>query len=154
MNAPVVTDTFHLFGNLVQFRLRPAETGHAFLLSHTRSLPGAGAPPNKHVEDEAFYVLNGEVEFTIDGHTARHGPGSLVRIPNDAVHSFRNVGDAPSEMLIINWPGGDHERFFSTAGEAMPSGSTAFPAGGPPPDPAAVMNIGAECRMTFFPPGG
>lgn len=152
MNSQLSPETYHLFGNLLQFRLTPAETGGAFLLSDCRSLPGAGAPPNKHVEDEAFLVVSGTVEFIISGKASRHGPGSLVQIPREAVHSFSNVGEEPSQMVILNWPGADHQRFFSTAGQPMPAGSIDFPAHAPPPDPQRIAQIGAESRMIFFPP--
>jgi quercetin dioxygenase-like cupin family protein len=50
---------------------------------------GAGPPPHHHPWDESFYVVRGEVAFTVDGeeHIAR--PGTLVHLPAGAVHAFR-----------------------------------------------------------------
>jgi quercetin dioxygenase-like cupin family protein len=143
-------ETIHLLGNILTFRAMPDETG-AFALTDCRTAPGAGAPPNRHVEDEAFLVLEGRVEIVINGAAQVHGPGAFVKIPNNAVHTFTNVGDTPSRMLIVNWPGHDHVRFFRAAGERLASATADFP---PmvPPDVPRLVGLGAESRMEFVAP--
>jgi quercetin dioxygenase-like cupin family protein len=148
------SETVHLLGNILTFHIRPSIDGSAFLLSECKTAPGAGAPPNTHPEDEAFYVLDGTVEFSVEGKTSVYGPGSLIVIPNNGVHAFRNVGEKPSRILILNWPGNDHERFFREAGELLPSGVSDFPQNPPPPQPEKIMAIGAKHNMTFLPPPG
>ena len=47
-----------------------------------------------HVHDDhvdAFYVLDGEVEFTVGKETAVKGPGTLLAAPPGARHGFRGV---------------------------------------------------------------
>ncbi len=129
--------SYHLFGNILTFRARPSE-GSPYLLSECRSAPGAGAPPNRHPEDgEAFYILSGRYAFSVEGQERIVGPGDYVPIPTGAPHHFRNVGEAEATMLILNWPGRQHEAFFSTLGEAVPAGAT--PAAPPGPPPKAVL---------------
>jgi quercetin dioxygenase-like cupin family protein len=119
MPMPDAAPSYHLFGNILTFRTRPSE-GSPFLLSECRSAPGAGAPPNRHPGDnEAFYILSGRYEFSVDGVVQLVGAGGYVSIPNGAHHHFRNVGAEPASMLILNWPGQQHEAFFSTLGEAV-----------------------------------
>jgi quercetin dioxygenase-like cupin family protein len=48
--------------------------------------------PHTHDDHEdAFLVLEGEVEFTVGDDTLRAGPGTLVAAPPGARHCFRSV---------------------------------------------------------------
>src|SRR5215213_2935273 len=61
--------------------------------------PPRTAGPPLHIHrtwDEAFYVLEGEMTFLIDGHTHRALAGSFVFIPRGILHTFWNAGDAPA----------------------------------------------------------
>jgi quercetin dioxygenase-like cupin family protein len=52
-------------------------------------------PPHDHDDHvDAFYVLEGEVEFTAGDETVRAGPGTLVAAPPGARHGFRTSGRA------------------------------------------------------------
>lgn len=145
-------ETIHLLGNLLTYRAYPDDTG-AFGLIDCRTAPGAGAPPNRHPEDEAFLVLDGRVEIAVGDSRQVYGPGDFVKIPNNAVHSFANVGEAPSRMLIVNWPGRDHLRFFRAAGEPVAPGTETFPEMSPP-DTVRLARLGAESQVEFMPPPG
>jgi uncharacterized cupin superfamily protein len=65
--------------------------------------PGGGFQvPHWHEDlDEVFYVLDGEIEFLLDGHWQRVGAGSTVFVPAGSVHAFRNPGDRPARQLVI-----------------------------------------------------
>lgn len=56
------------------------------------NFPGLGGGPPAHHDtyDEAFYVLTGEMEFCVDGHTARVPAGSMAFVARGATHAFRN----------------------------------------------------------------
>jgi quercetin dioxygenase-like cupin family protein len=144
------TDTFHLLGNLLRLRARTDGTGGVLSVVEVRTAPGAGAPPNRHPgEDEAFYVLSGHYEFVMNGEARRCGPGDFVRIPNGAVHSFRNVGEDVASSLIVIWPGRGHDAFFSEAGEPVPSGSTQFPEG-LQPDLPRILAVAERCGIELL----
>ena len=50
--------------------------------------------PHWHEDlDEVFYVLEGEIEFLLDGHWRRAVAGSTVFVPAGTVHAFRNASD-------------------------------------------------------------
>jgi mannose-6-phosphate isomerase-like protein (cupin superfamily) len=144
--------SYHLFGNLLTFRERPSD-GAPFLLSECRTAPGAGAPPNRHPgDDEAFYILSGRYEFSVAGETRTVGPGDYVRIPNGAPHDFRNPGAETASMLVINWPGRQHEAFFSTLGEAVAADAVPAAPAGPPPEAVlqGLRRLSAECGVELL----
>jgi quercetin dioxygenase-like cupin family protein len=64
-----------------------------------------GVPLHTHDDHvDAFYVLEGEVEFTVDGETLRAGPGSYVAAPAGVPHGFRNAGEGELRMLNTHAP--------------------------------------------------
>ena len=71
------------------------------------NFPGLGGGPPAHHHnsyDEAFYVLTGEMEFCVDGVTARVPTGSMAWVPRGATHAFRNPSTEPSRMLVVTTP--------------------------------------------------
>lgn len=66
---------------------------------------GAGIPgPPAHVHrryDEAWYVIDGTMEFTLDSTVSLCPPGSVAFAPRGTAHSFRNAGPGPARMLAI-----------------------------------------------------
>jgi len=55
---------------------------------------------------ETFYVLGGEVEWTVEGVTKVLKAGDAVYIPPNTVHSVRVLGGKPMQNLMIYEPGG------------------------------------------------
>jgi quercetin dioxygenase-like cupin family protein len=69
--------------------------------------PGFKVPPHFHKEHaEVFYVISGQVEWTVGGETHLMGPGALVYIPPDTVHTVKVVGDKDYHGLMFYEPGG------------------------------------------------
>src|SRR5215217_2213298 len=94
------------------------ETGGAFALVEALVPPGGGPPPHiHHREDEAFYVLEGELLFHADGRDIAAGAGSWVTLARGSLHHFKNVGDKPARMLIVVTPAG-LERYFLEIGRS------------------------------------
>jgi mannose-6-phosphate isomerase-like protein (cupin superfamily) len=96
----------YFFNALMTTKASMAETGGAYSL--TEHLVTAASNPPMHVqvdEDEAFYVLEGEVEFVFADHTVTAGPGTLVAAPLDVLHGFRTRGPGRARMLNIHAPG-------------------------------------------------
>jgi len=52
-----------------------------------------------HDVDELVMVLEGEVEFEVDGRVLRPVPGEELLIPAGAHHTVRNVGPGTSRWL-------------------------------------------------------
>lgn len=73
-----------------------------------------GASPPRHVhdaEDEYFIVLEGQLEFWLEGERFTRGPGEAAMVPRGKEHSFRVIGTGPARHLIVLTPGG-FEQFF------------------------------------------
>jgi len=149
------TDTYYLVGLILRFLTRSREGGPDYSLVEALVSPGGGPPLNRHpADDEGFYVLDGRMRFTIGERSFEAGPGSFVQIPVGEVHTFTNVGTTAARMLILNVPGRLHDRFFSQAGEPLPSGTTTFPENAAPPDVPRLLELGRQNGIEFLPPPG
>lgn len=58
-------------------------------------------PPNKHIEDEFFFVLEGTAEFYLDGKTKVAGPYTSFYCPSFSEHGIKNVGNSELKYLVI-----------------------------------------------------
>jgi uncharacterized cupin superfamily protein len=65
--------------------------------------PGGGFPfPHVHDDlEEAFYVLEGEVEFLLGDTWVTGGAGCTVFIPAGCIHAFRNTSARRARQLVI-----------------------------------------------------
>ena len=73
----------------------------------------AGRVLEEHVhagEDDAFYILDGELTFTFGDEEAPAPPGTFVLVPPGVAHGFRNDGTTPVRMLNIHAPAGFDRR--------------------------------------------
>ena len=69
--------------------------------------PGAGADLHLHRRhSDAFYVLEGEVRFTVGEEVVDGVPGTFVLAPPNTPHGFLNESGAPARMLNLHTPGG------------------------------------------------
>ncbi len=85
------------------------------LVVHLVVSPGGRvAAPHRHATlTERFLVLDGQVNFTIDGEEHRLGPGERAEVPPHALHDWWQVGPEPAEVLVEVTPG---ERFVEMVG--------------------------------------
>jgi hypothetical protein len=51
-------------------------------------------------EEEGFYILEGEITFTIDGKRVLATAGTFANMPVGTPHSFKNESRKPARMLI------------------------------------------------------
>lgn len=98
------------------FKATSAETGNRFCCIECTVPPGSGVPPHTHAhEDEAFYVLAGEIILDSADQPAplRFAAGSFFFGPRGRQHSFRNEGNVAARMLVFCTPGTGIERMFT-----------------------------------------
>ena len=124
MNPTPTFDSYPVYsvvGDRYTFLLTGAQTDGAYFVFEAFVPPGSGPPPHvHHREDEAFYVIDGEFEFTVAGATIRVGAGGSVFGRRDVPHHFKNVGSTPGRMLITLTPAG-LENFFTEIGTPLQS---------------------------------
>ncbi len=66
-----------------------------------------GQTSQSHTHDlghEIFLILQGQAQFTIEGHAEVLGPGQLCVALTDEAHEVRNVGDEPVIMYLSVTP--------------------------------------------------
>ena len=99
---------------------------HAYEITRQQGDAGMGPPPHSHNWDESFYVVAGEVEFTVGGKTMLCPPGTLVHIPANTVHCFRYLKDG-CDVLEFTGQGGNAAQMFTAVSKANPSGPPDIP---------------------------
>ena len=83
--------------------------------------PGFAPPPHiHHMEDEAFYVLEGSATGTCGGERWEAGAGSFIWLPRGVAHGFTVGQGAPLRFLQIGAPAG-FDQFVKEAGEPAAS---------------------------------
>jgi quercetin dioxygenase-like cupin family protein len=97
--------------HLLSFLAKREDTGGAFALLETHSLKG-GEPPLHvhHHEDESLYILEGEVDFFLDGRRVPCKPGDLVFVPRGTQHTYEVQTDE-FRVLILSVPAGLEQYF-------------------------------------------
>ena len=94
------------------------------LSAYEFTTPPATAGPPLHLHrtwDEAFYVLDGEMTFLVDGRTHAAPAGSFVFVPRGVLHTFWNESAAPARNLTIFTPAGI-EAYFEEATRVLEAG--------------------------------
>ena len=93
-------------GSNLLFKAVAANTGGAFSL-HERQIPAGGRRPPAHVHPdrvEAFWVLDGEAEFELDGQLVTAAAGSFVLVPGGVAHTFGATATASAHVLVLHAP--------------------------------------------------
>lgn len=93
-------------GSTLLFKAVAASTGGAFSL-HERRVPAGGRRPPAHVHPdrvEAFWVLDGEAEFELDGVWTVAGPDSFVLVPGGVRHTFGATAASDARLLVLHAP--------------------------------------------------
>ena len=107
MKAVVVPPGGGLRVGNVEFLARSADTPR-FNLAVIEIQPHRSGPPiHQHAdEDDSFYILDGELTFTVEDDEVVAGPGTFVLVPPGVQHTFRNDGDALVRMVNVHAPAG------------------------------------------------
>jgi mannose-6-phosphate isomerase-like protein (cupin superfamily) len=99
----------HRIGN-VEFLARTADTPR-FTFGIIEIAAGRELEAHVHVdEDDAFYILEGEMTFVFGDEDVAAPPGTFVLAPAGVEHGFRNDGASTVRMLNIHAPAGFDRR--------------------------------------------
>jgi quercetin dioxygenase-like cupin family protein len=116
---------------LVTTKVTGNQTGGLYSIVEVLEPYGAAAPLHvHHNEDEAFYVLEGEMTFYVGEETYKAGPGSFVFGPKDVPHTY-TVDSGPAKLLFVLSPAG-FEGFIEAVSEPAQARTL------PPPQPETL----------------
>jgi mannose-6-phosphate isomerase-like protein (cupin superfamily) len=103
----------HRIGN-VEFLARTADTPR-FTFGFIEIVAGRVLEAHVHQdEDDAFYIIEGEMTFTFGNEEVAAPPGTFVLVPPGVEHGFRNDGADPVRMFNIHAPAGFDRRIGLT----------------------------------------
>jgi quercetin dioxygenase-like cupin family protein len=145
VREPAAGSTLNVLGVTHTYKATGAETANSFSLWEAVFPPGAGAPPHTHArEDEAFYVLSGELVIESEGEAPHHiAPGGFFFGARGRRHAVRNVGNEPARALILSVPHSGLDQMFAELDAATAAGM---------PELAKVTAICAKYGVAIEPP--
>jgi mannose-6-phosphate isomerase-like protein (cupin superfamily) len=108
------------------------DTGGAYCLLDLKVAPGKGVPRHTHTrEDEAYFVLSGELEAIVGDEIFTLRAGETLIAPRNIPHQLRNSGSVANHYLIMFSPSG-FEEFLKATSVHAPDDAVA------PTEPPAV----------------
>ena len=128
IRVPQQGRTIAVVGDVYRFLATGEDTGGQYALFEAVVGPGGGPPPHVHSrEEEGFYVLEGEITFTVNGERVVATAGMFANMPVGTPHSFKNESDKPARMLISVAPAGLEQMFFEVGVPLSEGATTALP---------------------------
>ncbi len=124
VRRPAQGRTVAVVGDVYRFLVTGQDTGGKYALWEAIVPPGGGPPPHVHSrEEEGFFVLEGEITFTVNSERVVATAGTFANMPVGTPHSFKNENGQPARMLISVAPAGLEGIFFEF-GAPLPEGTT------------------------------
>jgi quercetin dioxygenase-like cupin family protein len=77
----------------------------------------AGPPLHTHDFDEAFYMLEGELIFQVEGTLVTKGAGELSFAPRNVAHTLANHSDGAARYVLVCTPAGFERHWARMAAE-------------------------------------
>jgi quercetin dioxygenase-like cupin family protein len=149
---PTLENAIWYNGHTFSILLDTRQTAGAFALLHCYFRKGGEPPAHFHrIEDETFYILEGEIRFHIGDKKFTAKAGELAYAPKKTPHQFALVTETAKALLLIT-PAGI-ETFFSEF--SVPAQSLELPPiqqGQPPAELfESMMKRATELGMVWMP---
>jgi mannose-6-phosphate isomerase-like protein (cupin superfamily) len=141
-------DARWVLGELDRIMATADRTGGLFGLKESLDRRGGGPPLHVHErEDEACYVLEGEITFFVGADVIRASAGTWIYLPRGVPHSLRIESDEAKTLWLVV-PGG-FESFFVDVFPPVTEGSS--PTDGQP-DVERMAEAAARYGVTILGP--
>jgi quercetin dioxygenase-like cupin family protein len=121
-----------LSGQPMSFLVTGADTKHTSMFDWTLPARFSTGLHVHRVQEETFYVLEGECDWQIGDRRVRATPGTYVFIPPGVPHNIANAGDRPARVIMTVSPPG-HEHYFEELAKVVAQGS--------PPDADVIADL-------------
>ena len=110
--------TYLALGDFYTFLATGEDTGGKYALVEMMLQPQSTTPQHINGDDEAHYIIEGEIEYQLDNQTITATPGTYLYFPKGQGHGFKNVGSTTAKVLMwVTPPGG--EQFFAEVGQLV-----------------------------------
>ena len=94
-------------GERIAVRLSSTDTNGAYAIVESVAVPDCSVPLHLHRnEEEHLVVVAGTYRIQIEDKVFNALAGTSVTVPKGARHSWRNISDETSRLLVILTPGG------------------------------------------------
>ncbi|MBZ9849611.1 cupin domain-containing protein [Mesorhizobium sp. CA14] len=120
-----------LRGHPMAFLVTDQNTRHTSMFDWTIPPEFATGRHVHRVQEETFYLLEGECEWHVGDRTIRATPGTFLFIPPGMPHNITNISEKPARVLMTVSPPG-HEHYFEELAELTARGA---------PDPKALADL-------------
>ncbi|TPM64204.1 cupin domain-containing protein [Mesorhizobium sp. B2-2-4] len=120
-----------LRGQPMVFLVTGEDTRHTSMFDWTIPAGFATGLHIHRVQEETFYVLDGECVWHVGAQVIRATPGTFLFIPPGVQHNITNVGEKPASVLMTVSPPG-HEHYFEELARLAAKSS---------PDPKALAEL-------------
>lgn len=134
-------NVLNVLGMPLRFLCDAKDTQGAWSLMEEDIPAGLGPPPHRHDWDEAYYVIEGALDFEIDGKPVRLSAGDFTYLPRNTVHGFKGASPSPARVLIFAAPA-HASAFFEDVNREIRS---------IPDDLAKMPDIGRRHGIEFLP---
>jgi quercetin dioxygenase-like cupin family protein len=124
-----------LRGEPMAFLVTGEDTTHTSMFDWTIPAGFATGLHVHRVQEETFYVLEGECEWQAGDRRIRATPGTFLFLPPGVPHNITNVSDRPARVLMTVSPPG-HEHYFEELARLTAPGTT--------PDPKVIGELRAR----------
>lgn len=109
-------------GTLMEIKATGKETNDAFSLIEGQLPAGHETPMIKKTnEEDVFYVLEGEITFTLGEETIVGNPGTFIYAPRGTQYKMKVGESSPAKILIMFTPAGVEQLYveFSERAQEM-----------------------------------
>ena len=134
-------DTLNVLDMPLRFLCDAKDTNGAWSLMEEEIPSDHGPPPHRHDWDEAYYILDGEIDFEVDGQPVKSARGDFNYLPRNTVHGFKGASQSPARVLIFAAPAHGSEFFRELNDEVRNL----------PEDGAKIPEIGERHGIHFMP---
>jgi quercetin dioxygenase-like cupin family protein len=132
VRMPGETQGVRLSGQPMGFLVTGPDTQYTSMFDWTLPARFSTGLHVHRVQEETFYVLEGECDWQIGDQRIRAVPGTYVFIPPGVPHNIANATDKPARVLMTVSPPG-HEKYFEELAQVVARGG--------PPDAKAIGEL-------------
>jgi quercetin dioxygenase-like cupin family protein len=119
--APKEGKQFSILGGQFTTKATGEETNQAWTIYEVTDTQENGPPLHTHPWEEAFYILEGELDIQVGTETILASTGFFVNIPHNAPHAFK-IRSATAKFLVLISPQ-SAKNFYEEMGQVADSSS-------------------------------